>query len=130
MCDQQILRLACAYTQSDQSPCLSLDYPLGVKPLTEHHLEFLSLKGGYIGLSESTFVKLPHCWKSCVTTQICVIMRCVIKGLHCILFYFRERREEELEYFMTKKYNRLGAKIQSRVNTLNALITDPKLVLK
>lgn len=42
----------------------------------------------------------------------------------------REKREEELEYFMTKKYNRLGAKIQSRVNTLNTLTTDPKLVLK
>ena len=35
-----------------------------VKLLTEHHLEFLSLKGGCRGLSESTFVKMPHCWKS------------------------------------------------------------------
>ncbi|XP_060576420.1 cilia- and flagella-associated protein 221-like [Ruditapes philippinarum] len=42
----------------------------------------------------------------------------------------REKREEELEYFMTKKYNRLGAKIQSRINTLNTLSTDSKLVLK
>lgn len=42
----------------------------------------------------------------------------------------REKREEELEYFMTKRYNRLGAKIQSRVGTLNSLITDPKLVLQ
>ncbi|XP_053374338.1 cilia- and flagella-associated protein 221-like [Mercenaria mercenaria] len=42
----------------------------------------------------------------------------------------REKREEELEYFMTKKYNRLGAKIQSRINTLNNLTTDSKLVLK
>ena len=32
-----------------------------VKLLTEHHLEFLSLKGGS---SESTHVKMPHCWKS------------------------------------------------------------------
>ena len=29
-----------------------------VKLLTEHHLEFLSLKGGYRGSSESTLVKL------------------------------------------------------------------------
>ena len=29
-----------------------------VKLLTEHHLEFLSLKGGCRGLSESTLVKL------------------------------------------------------------------------
>ena len=31
---------------------------------TEHHLEFLSLKGGCTGSSESTLVKMPHCWKS------------------------------------------------------------------
>ena len=35
-----------------------------VKLLTEHHLEFLSLKGGCRGLSESTHVKMPHCWNS------------------------------------------------------------------
>ena len=35
-----------------------------VKLLTEHHLEFLSLKGGCRGSSESTLTKMPHCWKS------------------------------------------------------------------
>ena len=35
-----------------------------VKLLTEHHLKFLSLKGGCRGSSESTHVKMPHCWKS------------------------------------------------------------------
>ena len=35
-----------------------------VKLLTEQHLEFLSLKGGCTGLSESTLVKMPHYWKS------------------------------------------------------------------
>ena len=35
-----------------------------VKLLTEHHLGFLSLKGGCRGSSESTHVKTPHCWKS------------------------------------------------------------------
>ena len=35
-----------------------------VKLLTEHHLEFLSLKGGCTGLSESTLVKMSNCWKS------------------------------------------------------------------
>ena len=43
---------------------------MNVKLLTEHHLEFLSLKGGCIGLSESTIVKVPHCWKSHVTAQL------------------------------------------------------------
>ena len=31
-----------------------------VKLLTEHHLEFLSLKGGCRGSSESTLVKMSH----------------------------------------------------------------------
>ena len=31
-----------------------------VKLLSEQHLEFLSLKGGYTGLSESIHVKMPH----------------------------------------------------------------------
>ena len=35
-----------------------------VKLLTEHHLEFLGLNGGYTGLSESTLVKMPHFWKT------------------------------------------------------------------
>ena len=37
---------------------------MSVKLLTEHHLEFLSLKGGNTGSSESTLVKMPHCYKS------------------------------------------------------------------
>ena len=32
-----------------------------VKLLTEHHLEFLSLKGGCRGLSESTHVRIYTC---------------------------------------------------------------------
>ena len=42
-----------------------------VKLLTEHHLEFLSFKGGCRGSSESTFVKIPHYWKSHATAQFC-----------------------------------------------------------
>ena len=38
--------------------------------LAEYHLEFLSLKGGFIGSSESTHVKMPHCWKSHVAAQL------------------------------------------------------------
>ena len=64
MCNQQSLRSACAYAQSDQSLCLSLEYSRSVKLLTEHHLEFLSLKGGCTGSSKSTLVKMTHCWKS------------------------------------------------------------------
>ena len=35
-----------------------------VKLLTEHNLEFLCLKVGCRGSSESTHVEMPHCWKS------------------------------------------------------------------
>ena len=69
MCDQQILRSACACAQSDLSLCLSLDYFLIVKLLTEQHLKFLSLTGGCTGSFESTFVKIPHCWKSHVAAH-------------------------------------------------------------
>ena len=41
-----------------------------VRLLTEHHLEFLSFKGGCTGSSESTRVKMPHCWKSPVRAKI------------------------------------------------------------
>ena len=41
-----------------------------VKPLTEYHLEFLSLKGGCTNSSESTLVKMPHCWKSDVAAEM------------------------------------------------------------
>ena len=66
MCDQQSLRSACAYAQSDQS----LEYSMYVKLLTEHHLELLGLEGGYTGSSESALVKMPHCWKSHVGAQL------------------------------------------------------------
>ena len=41
-----------------------------VKLLTKQNLEYLSLIGGYTGSSESTLVKMPHCWKSHVTAHI------------------------------------------------------------
>ena len=43
-----------------------------VKLQTEHHLEFLSLKCGCIGSSESTLIKMPHCWKSHFVAQMIV----------------------------------------------------------
>ena len=70
MCDHQGLGSACAYTQSDQSLCWSLEYYMIVKLLTEHHLEFLSLKGGCRGSSVSTHVKMPHSWKSHATAHM------------------------------------------------------------
>ena len=42
---------------------------MSVKLLTEHHLEFLSLKGGCRGSSESILVKMSNCWKFHATAQ-------------------------------------------------------------
>ena len=44
-----------------------------VKLLTEHNLEFLSLKGGCTGSSESTLVKMPR-WKSHVTAHMTIFL--------------------------------------------------------
>ena len=43
---------------------------MNIKLLTEHHLEFLGLKRGCTAKSESTLVKMPHCWKSHVIAYI------------------------------------------------------------
>ena len=43
-----------------------------VKLLTKHHLEFLSLTGGCRGSFESTYVKIPHCWKSHALAHIII----------------------------------------------------------
>ena len=51
-----------------------------VKLLIEHHLEFVSLKGGCRGSSESTHVKMPHCWKSHALAHI---SRTCTKYTHC-----------------------------------------------
>ena len=70
ICDQQSLRSACAYAQSGQSLCQSIEYSRSIKLLVKHHLEFLSLNGGCTGSSESTHVKMPHCWESNVVAQL------------------------------------------------------------
>ena len=60
MCDKHRLRPACAYAQSGQSLCKSLEYSKPGKLLTEQHLEFLFLKGGYIASLESIHFNMPH----------------------------------------------------------------------
>ena len=56
-----------------------------VKLLTEHHLEFLSLKGCCTGSPESTLVKIPHCWKSHVMAHIVYIFHSSLFILWCML---------------------------------------------
>ena len=68
---------------------------MSVKLLTEHNLEFLSFKRDCTGSSESTLVKMPHCWKSHVTAQILVHN----KNVPCILI---DRKESHFIYRMNK----------------------------
>ena len=51
---------------------------MSVKLLTEYHLEFLSLKGGYTGTSKFTLVKMQHCWKSHVTAHLVYFCFCIL----------------------------------------------------
>ena len=55
---------------------------MSVKLLTEHHLRFLSLKGGCIGSSESTLVKMPHCWKSHVMAHLLSVQLDFLRSEH------------------------------------------------
>ena len=63
-----------------------------VKLLAEHHLKFLSLKGGCTGLSEPTLVKMPHCCKSHVAHFVLYLLVLYLKlpdkALHANLFTF------------------------------------------
>ena len=47
-----------------------------VRLLTEQHLEFLSLKVGCTGSSESTLVKMSNCWKSRALAHMRLISMC------------------------------------------------------
>ena len=55
---------------------------MSVKLLTEHHLEFLRLKGGCRGLSKSTLVKMSNCLKSHAAAHILLLLP-LGKGFVC-----------------------------------------------
>ena len=68
---------------------------MSVKLPTEHHLEFLSLKGDCRGSSESKHVKMPHCWKSNALAQSDIITSAmtadaVINQLLLVLWFLSE----------------------------------------
>ena len=80
-----------------------------VKLPTKHDLEFLSLKGGCTGSSESTLVKMPHCWKSHVEVQFFLL-----------LF---NRQEEQMTKFMS---DQLRVKIYPNCQTIDLLLGQIK----
>ena len=85
---------------------------------TEHHFEFLRFKGGCTCSSESTLVKMPHCWKSC-------------GAAHILIF------DEPKQIFMAKmqvvhKYHCYSGPVtldSSAESKINFVISQPKYVL-
>ena len=71
-----------------------------VKLLSEQHLGFLSLKWGYTGSSESTHVKMSHCWKSCIAAHI---QNCLNAGIpfrvNLLLYTLCHRNLDALFHF-------------------------------
>ena len=51
-----------------------------VKQLTGHHFEFLSLKGGCTGLSESSLVKMSNCWKHIINVCQMEVKQRLVRG--------------------------------------------------
>ena len=93
--------------QSDQSHCKSLEYYINVQLLAEQNFEFLSLKGGCTGWSESTLVEMPHGWNSHVAL-IC-----------CSLVYFSTLKVsgKEITPFILQRVNELtgGRSLESSI---------------
>ena len=61
---------------------------MNIKLLTEHYLEFLSLKGGCTGSSESTLVEIQHSWKSRVSAHISEFNKTRTKTYPSLSFFF------------------------------------------
>ena len=73
MRDQQSLRAACAYVQSNQSLCYLLEYSMTVNLMTEHTPFGVSkLERGLHGSSMAIHVEIPHCWKYHAVTHILI----------------------------------------------------------
>ena len=77
--------------------------------LTKENLEFVSLKGGCTGSTESTLLKMPHCWKSHVEAH----MGLEAKNLSLVVCEQHRRRpgcayaqtDQHLRYWLFGKYH-------------------------
>ena len=88
-----------------------------VKLLTEHHLEFLSLKGGCRGWSESTVGKMSNCWKFHARLKyftsfkqdkaLFVLMLCAVsqsKDIH-LVFFISCNKYHYSSYYVSNYYH-------------------------
>ena len=66
-----------------------------VKLWTEHHLEFLILKGGCRGLSESSLVKKSNCWKSHAAAHFALLLSNILVNAGSISAYLRWRLQQQ-----------------------------------
>ena len=94
---------------------------MNIKLLTEHHLEFLSLKGGCTGLSESVHVKMPHCWKSYVAAH------CHIHRSEGSFFTFQKLLETKVPVLKTPTRKPTGYNLFCKANRKKLEILNPGL---
>ena len=79
---------------------------MSVKLLTEHYLEFISLKGGFTGSSESTLVKMPHCSQLTIiylyhaNTYVITVLLCL--GLTLLSTIFQSYHDGYISYHMRR----------------------------
>ena len=83
---------------SDQ-PAHTRSLIMTVKLLIEQHVEFLSLAVGCVGSSESTHVKMSHCWKShliFISSDVKLLLSDFllpfIAAMHSAIFLIKKRR--------------------------------------
>ena len=104
-----------------------------IKLLNEHLLEFLSLKGGCRGSSESTPVKMSNCWKSHAAAQllfitVTVFVRIEIKNVisHVTL---RGVLSVWMKLGLEIKYYLLLCNIESILSDHSSIILNGKRIL-
>ena len=88
---------------------------MSVMLLTDHNLEFLSLKGGCTGSSESTLVKMPHCWRLHVAAHIVFFFQNLLPDQEYVYapvsndvdagpFFFKTPKEGQVRTFTYQPY--------------------------
>ena len=103
---------------------------MSVKLLTEHNLEFLSLKGGCKGWSESTHVKMSNCWKSHVTAHMSILLSSPITKSVFIVANGADPDETPHLSLCSCKCSLLGifALMRSELGTLNYRPATPLII--
>ena len=79
---------------------------MNVKQLTEQTLEFLSLTRGRTCSSESTLVKMPHCWKSHVAAFILLPVSVSVHDILVLIAYASSEGSGETALYAFKILSR------------------------